>query len=135
MNTHFSTKAPVGRVKGLGSAHEGTKHWWMQRITAIVLVPLTMWLVVTLMSVAGKEREEVIICFSHPLTAIALGAVILGGIYHGLLGIQVILEDYVHTEWLRIFLLWSCRLLGCLLLGLSIVSIIIMVFHRFMSVD
>ena len=131
----FSTKAPLGRAKGLGSAHTGTQHWWLQRITAIALLPLTLWFVVSLSALAGQERENVIAWFGDPLSAIALSALVLVGIYHGVLGLQVIIEDYVHCEWRKLFMLWFVRFFGFFLAALGVVSALVMVLIRFMGTD
>ena len=131
----FSTKGAVGRAKGLGSAHEGTKHWWLQRITAVALLPLTIWFVVSLSSLAGQEREIVIAWFGDPLSAIALSALVLVGIYHAVLGLQVIIEDYVHCEGWKLCTIWFVRFFGLFLGALGFVSAIVMVLIRFMGTD
>lgn len=133
MQPEFSTKSPLGRVKGLGASHEGTHHWWLQRVTAVALIPFTIWLVFSLASLAGAEREVVIMWFGHPLAALALAGSSLTALYHALLGTQVIIEDYVHTEWVRLVSLWAVKFLTILLMGLILVSIIIMVYIRFMG--
>lgn len=130
MQSDFSTKSPLGRAKGLGASHEGTQHWWMQRITSIALIPLVFWLVFSVAAVVGHEREVVIANFGHPITALALVATISVGLYHALLGVQVVIEDYIHSDGLRLITLWAMRFLMAALAGLSFVSIIIMVYSH-----
>lgn len=127
----FSTKDALGHAKGLGSAHEGTRHWWHQRVTAIALIPLTLWFVSSLIPLLGEEREVIIAWLGHPLPAVFLGALMLFGLYHGSLGIQVIIEDYIHCEWRKLTMIWAVRFLSAILGGLSSVSILIMVFIHF----
>ena len=131
----FSTKGPVGRAKGLGSAHEGTTHWWLQRVTAVALLPLTLWFVMSIAAVAGKEREVVISWFGDPLSAIALSTLMVAGIYHAVLGIQVVIEDYVSCEWRKLLFIWIVRFLGFFLSALAVVSTLVMVLIRFMGTD
>lgn len=94
-------RSPLGRVLGLGAAKEGTGHWWSQRVTAVALVPLLLWLVYSLISLAGAEHATAVQWLRNPLHAILL-AVFLGTMfYHSLLGVQVVVEDYLHLGWLK----------------------------------
>jgi succinate dehydrogenase / fumarate reductase membrane anchor subunit len=135
MMTPLSSKNVIGRVKGLGPSHEGTKHWWFQRITSIALIPLVIWFAISIISVAGLEREFVIAWFGNPFSALALVSITCVGIFHALLGIQVIIEDYVHTEWLKLTTLILVRFIGYFLMGVSAISAIVMVFIRFMGTN
>ena len=128
-------KDAIGRAKGLGSAHEGTHHWWMQRVSAVALIPLTFWMILSLRATLGQEREVAVTWFGHPVTALALVAVVVIATYHTLLGLQVILEDYVHTDWVRVVSLWGVRFIFFMLMGMALFSVIIMVFQRFMHVN
>ncbi|MBN9565428.1 MAG: succinate dehydrogenase, hydrophobic membrane anchor protein [Alphaproteobacteria bacterium] len=135
MTTPFAAKDVFGRVKGLGPSHEGTKHWWLQRITAIALIPLVIWFIISIISVAGLERELAIAWFGHPFSALALVLVTCVGIFHALLGIQVVIEDYIHLDWLRLTSLILVRFIGYFLMGISAISAIVMVFIRFMGTN
>lgn len=135
MSSDFSTKDPIGRAKGLGPSHEGTGHWWAQRVTAVTMIPLTIWFAVSLMAIAGQEREFVVSWFGHPFSALALVSVVIVGVYHAVLGLQVVIEDYIHAEWLRLASLWGVRSVGFALMGISLVSVIMMVFMRFMGTN
>lgn len=94
----MSLRTPLGKVRGLGSAREGTHHFWVQRVSAVALIPLTLWLVAELVYLTGAGRDDVLDFLSSPLSAILMLLLVIAGFYHLKLGIQVILEDYVHGE-------------------------------------
>jgi succinate dehydrogenase / fumarate reductase, membrane anchor subunit len=94
----MSLRTPLGKVRGLGSAKEGTHHFWVQRVSAVALIPLTIWLVAELVCLTGAGRDEVLDFLSSPVHAILMLLLVIAGFYHLKLGIQVILEDYVHGE-------------------------------------
>ena len=94
----MSLRSPIGKVRGLGSAKEGTHHFWVQRVSAVALVPLTVWLVASLVCLTGAGRDDVLDWLSRPFPAIMMLLLVIAGFYHLKLGIQVILEDYVHGE-------------------------------------
>lgn len=95
-------RTPLNQVRGLGSAKEGTHHWWMQRLTAVALVPLSIWFVASLVSMADADYFTVVAWLRSPLVTVLLLCLIWALFYHAQLGVQVVLEDYVHTEWLKI---------------------------------
>lgn len=98
----MALKTPMKHALGLGAAKEGTDHWWMQRLTAVALVPLCLWFVFSLASYAGADYETVRAWIGSPLVAVLLIVLVGSVFYHAQLGLQVVLEDYVHLEWLRI---------------------------------
>ena len=101
----MSLRSDLGRVRGLGSAKDGTGHWWAQRLTAIALIPLTIWFVISLVIMTGSGHDAAIAWIGSPLTAVLLVLLIVAGFHHMQLGLQVVIEDYVHTRWLEIALL------------------------------
>jgi succinate dehydrogenase / fumarate reductase membrane anchor subunit len=103
-------RSPLGRALGLGSAKEGVEHWWAQRVTAIALVPLTVWFVVAVIGLAGADHAQFVAWVHHPLSAILLVLLLVATFYHGALGLQVVIEDYVANETLRFGLLIVMRL-------------------------
>jgi succinate dehydrogenase / fumarate reductase membrane anchor subunit len=105
-------RSPLGRAIGLGSAKEGVEHWWAQRITAIALVPLSLWFVASVIGLAGADIETVQNWVGLPLPAILLVLLIIATFYHASLGLQVVIEDYVHTELAKLGLVVAVRLLG-----------------------
>jgi succinate dehydrogenase / fumarate reductase membrane anchor subunit len=108
-------RTPLARVRGLGSAKSGTHHWLMQRLTAIALVPLSLWFVASLIIMVTAEHAVVIAWLHSPLVAILSCTLIAAVFYHGQLGVQVVLEDYVHTEWLKFASIVVTKLLSLLL--------------------
>ena len=105
-------RSPLGRAIGLGSAKEGVEHWWAQRITAIALVPLTLWFVASVISLVGADIETVQNWVGLPLPAILFVLLLIATFYHVSLGLQVVIEDYVHTELAKIGLIVAVRLLS-----------------------
>lgn len=105
-------RSPLGRAIGLGSAKEGVDHWWSQRITAIALVPLSLWFVASVIGLVGADIETVQNWVGLPLPAILLVLLLIATFYHASLGLQVVIEDYVHTELARLGLVVAARLLG-----------------------
>jgi succinate dehydrogenase / fumarate reductase membrane anchor subunit len=98
-------RSPLGRVMGLGSAKEGVAHWWAQRLTAVAMIPLLLWFVISLIALAGADRAAVTTWLASPLPAIATILMLIAVFYHMSLGMQVVIEDYVHSEWSKITLL------------------------------
>lgn len=98
----MSLRTPLSRARGLGSAKEGVHHWIWQRLTAIALVPLSLWFIVTLVCMIGAEYSEVVKWIQSPLISLLLILFIVMLFHHAQLGVQVIIEDYVHSPWRKI---------------------------------
>ena len=92
----MSLRSPLGKVLGAGSAKEGVHHWWVQRLTSIALVPLTIWFVVSLLTLPSFEHVTVITWMAQTWTALLLILFILVATWHSQLGVRVVVEDYVH---------------------------------------
>jgi succinate dehydrogenase / fumarate reductase membrane anchor subunit len=101
----MSIRTPRARVRGLGSARAGTTHFWHERLTAVALVPLTIAFVVIVVSLLGRSHATTTQTLGSPLVAITMLLFVLTGIYHMKLGMQVIIEDYVHDEGWKFTLL------------------------------
>lgn len=97
-------RSPLARVRGLGSARDGTAHWWAQRVTAIALVPLALWFVASIAAHAGADHVTAVTWLAHPFVAIMMVLLIVATFHHAQLGMQVVIEDYVHSEWARVTL-------------------------------
>lgn len=95
------TKTPLARARGLGSAKEGTEHWFMQRVTAIANIPLVLWLVYSIVHLKGASHAEFTSWLSEPLNAILMCLVVISTFYHAKLGSQVVTEDYIHHEGMK----------------------------------
>ncbi|MEH6755654.1 MAG: succinate dehydrogenase, hydrophobic membrane anchor protein [Alphaproteobacteria bacterium] len=101
----MSIRTPLGRARGLGSAKTGTDHWWMQRVTALALIPLVIWFVVSMIIVTGADHETALAFIGSPINAVLLTLLIIATFYHGQLGLQVVIEDYIHSKWLEVALI------------------------------
>ncbi|AVP97012.1 succinate dehydrogenase, hydrophobic membrane anchor protein [Ahniella affigens] len=110
----MSLRTPLARVRGLGSAKDGTGHWLAQRISAVLLVPLSIWFLVCFWPVLGQEYADARVYLAQPMHAFLLLAFVLTLIYHALLGVQVVIEDYIHTRWLEVSLQVAIKLIAFL---------------------
>ncbi len=98
----MSLRTPLGRVRGLGSAKTGTEHFWMQRVTAIANIPLTICALIIIMSLVGADHPTVAARLGHPVIAMAMLAFVVSVTWHMRLGMQVVIEDYVQGEGRKI---------------------------------
>ncbi|MFL2669220.1 MAG: succinate dehydrogenase, hydrophobic membrane anchor protein [Alphaproteobacteria bacterium] len=98
----MSLRTDLGKVRGLGSAKEGVGHWWAQRLTAIALIPLLVWFVASVVPLVGAELRIVREWISSPVNSVLLLSLIVAVFHHAQLGLQVVIEDYVHTGWLKL---------------------------------
>ena len=87
---------PLGRVRGLGSAHEGAHHWWRQRVTAAGNLLLMLWFVLSLARLPIVDHQAMVLWLKSPLVAVPLVLLVLSVCWHFRLGLQVVIEDYVH---------------------------------------
>jgi succinate dehydrogenase / fumarate reductase membrane anchor subunit len=98
----MSLRSPIGRVLGLGAAKEGVSHWWSQRVTSVALLLLGMWFVIALLRMPGFGYEVIVAWIAMPLNAVLLLLLVGTLIYHSQLGVQVVVEDYVHHHGLKV---------------------------------
>lgn len=103
----MNLQSPIAKVRGLGSAKQGTHHWWYQRLTAVALVPLTLWVMSSIINATSMGYSDVQTWLTSPLNAALFLAFISALFFHAQLGMQVVIEDYIESEWQKI---------GCIML-------------------
>ena len=119
-------RTPVGRARGLGSGKTGTGHFWWQRVTAVALVPLVAWFIGTLVSLAGADLATVYTVLARPFNAIAFALFAIAMFWHAKLGLQVIIEDYLHSPGVAVLAQVAVRfvcILGALASAFAVVII------------
>lgn len=116
-------RSPLSRVRHLGSAKEGTHHWWIERLTALALIPLVVWFAVSIVLLSGADYVAVRAWVGSPLSMVLLVLTIGLTFLHGQLGLQVVIEDYIHVEWQKITLLILVKGAALLLAVIGIVAI------------
>ncbi len=116
----MSLRSPLGKVRGLGSAKNGTHNWWMQKVTAVALIPLTIWFVSSVVQMTQAGYEVVINWMNSPVVAILLLLFVVTSMYHLKLGLQVIIEDYIHSEGSKVMLQMLVTF-GCVVVGTAAV--------------
>ena len=115
-------RSVLGRARGLGAARAGSAHWWTQRMTALALVPLSLWFIASMISLEGARRLDVALWLHSPVSLVLLLCLIVTSFWHAALGLSVVIEDYVHGEGARLALLLGMRALTVVLALLCIVS-------------
>ncbi len=123
----MSLRTPLGRARGLGSAKDGSSHWWSQRLTSLALVPLILWFVFSVALMTGADHVQFLEWVQSPVVAGLLILLISVGLLHSQQGMQVVIEDYVHGEAskvLSLFLSLSVHVVLCLTGILSILMIL-----------
>jgi succinate dehydrogenase / fumarate reductase membrane anchor subunit len=108
-------RSPLARAMGLGSAREGVEHWWMERVSAVALVPLTMWFVAAIIAHTGSDYDTFIAWLRTPLANVLMILLVIALFHHTALGLQVVIEDYVHSG-IKFAALVAVRL-GCFALA------------------
>ncbi len=126
--TMRSMRTPMGRVRGLGSAKDGFHHWWMQRLTAVALVPLVLWFVVSVAGMAGMDHAAAVAWIGSPAVTVLLVLLIAATFWHAQLGVQVVIEDYVHGEGCKLAALIAVKFAAVLLAVATIVAVLRLAF-------
>jgi succinate dehydrogenase / fumarate reductase membrane anchor subunit len=120
----MSLRTPLGKVLGLGSAKDGTDHWWGQRVSAVALALLGLWFVVGLASLEGLAYGNVIAFIARPLNGVLLTLLCVTVAYHSYLGVQVVIEDYVHGPAAKVSMIVLSRFAHVLVAVASVYSIL-----------
>lgn len=121
-------RSPLGRARGLGSAKDGLHHWWVQRLTALALIPLTVWFVASVIGLVGTNYEQFSTWLSNPLNATIMVVFFASALHHAQLGVQVVIEDYVSHHGWRIASIIIVKFICFGLAALGIVSTLIVTF-------
>ncbi len=132
-----SMRSPLGRVRGLGAAKSGTAHWWAQRVTALAILPLSLWFILSLVSLSGGDAPVLmaLIWAASPLNAALLLALIVATFHHAQLGMQVVIEDYIKPGTCKMVTLLVVRGLIVLLALVCVISVLkLSVFGTFSNV-
>jgi len=120
----MNMRTPLSRVTGLGSAKDGTSHFWYQRLTGLANVPLSLFLVWLVTKLAGADRLDLVQLLDNPLVATLLIVTIISFVWHMYLGVQVVIEDYVQGEGMKISLIIINIFVALGVAGLSIVAVL-----------
>jgi succinate dehydrogenase / fumarate reductase membrane anchor subunit len=105
---------PLKVALGLGASHSGVAHWWAQRVTAAALVLLCAWFVATVLCLLHADYATAHAAIARPWNALLLTAFVLAMFWHAVLGLQVVIEDYVHTRWKEVVLMVAIKFLAVL---------------------
>jgi succinate dehydrogenase / fumarate reductase membrane anchor subunit len=129
MSEDTQLRSPLGRALGLGSAKEGVAHWWAQRVSAVALIPLSLWFVAALIALTGADHARLVAWLHAPFPAMVTLLLLIAVFYHMSLGIQVVIEDYVHSEWIKISALVLNKLAAFALAGAGIFAVLRIAFQ------
>jgi succinate dehydrogenase / fumarate reductase, membrane anchor subunit len=117
-------RSPLARARGLGAARSGAALWWAQRLTALALVPLTLWFLCGMVRMIGATRDDVVFWMAGPLPIVLMIALVIATFHHLQLGLQVVIEDYVHSDALRVGSTLAVKGLAILLALACIVAVL-----------
>jgi succinate dehydrogenase / fumarate reductase membrane anchor subunit len=117
-------RSPLGRARGLGAAKAGAAHWWAQRLTSVALLPLTLWFLCAAVGMIGATRDDVVFWMAGPLQIVLMIALVIATFHHLQLGLQVVIEDYVNNDLLRVGSILLVKGLSLLLALACIVSVL-----------
>jgi len=117
-------RTALNRVRGLGSAKSGTHHFWMQRVTALALVPLMLWLAWSMARLGALDYNTARAWVGSPVTSVLLISTLLALFYHAKLGLQVVIEDYIHAEGMKFISLIALKFVTLLLALASVLAVL-----------
>ena len=117
-------RSPLSKAIGSGSAKHGFSHWWLQRVSAVALIPLTIWFVFSMVCLSANGYNEAIAWLSSPINATIMLLFTLTALFHGQTGLQTVIEDYIHTTWLNLTLLLSVKFASVIMAVLAVISVL-----------
>jgi succinate dehydrogenase / fumarate reductase membrane anchor subunit len=124
-----SMRTPMARVRGLGAAKDGTGHWWAQRLSALAMIPLVLWFVTSVVAMSGADYVAVQAWIGSPVVAGLLILLICATFYHAHLGLQVVVEDYVHHEGTKFAALIAIKALAIVLALTGVLAVLTILFR------
>lgn len=127
-------RSQLGRVRGSGSAHAGVHHWYAERVTAMALVPLTLWFIYAMLHLVGATQPYVAAWVAHPWNTVLLLALIVATFHHMQLGLQVVYEDYIDAKWLMNAMILATKATSALLGLAAAVAVLRLAFMAPISV-
>lgn len=119
-------RSPLAQARGLGSAKDGSAHWWAQRVTAVALVPLTIWFIASLVALTGGDHSAFVAWLRSPLNTVLMVTFVIAVFYHMALGLQVVAEDYVHDDRIKIPTIILIQI-GCSMFTLTCIILIMQI--------
>ena len=119
-----SMSTPLARARGLGSAKSGLHHWWHQRVSAVAMVGLVSWMVILLFSLVDADYQTALNMLAHPVNATVVVLFVAVGLWHASLGLQVVLEDYVANEGVRLIAILAVKMAASVTAILAILSVL-----------
>ena len=120
----MNLRTPLSRAKGLGPAKEGVGHWWMQRVTSLFLIPLVIWAALVMATLGSYDHDYFTNWLAQPLNAILMITLLVVVCYHAALGLQVIIEDYVHLTAVKIISIVAVYLFSFILALVGIFAVL-----------
>ncbi len=123
----MSLRSPLAKAVGLGSAKHGFSHWWWQRVSALALIPLSLWFVYSVLVIIGLDHQAASAWLAQPLNATLMILFLVAMLFHAQTGVQVVIEDYIHTKWLNLTLLLVVKFASVLMAVMSVISVLIVV--------
>jgi succinate dehydrogenase / fumarate reductase membrane anchor subunit len=128
-HTHKSFRNELGRVRGLGAAKEGAHHWWVMKITSLALIPLGLWFVISVLGILGADYTSARAWIAQPGAALAMILFLGFALHHSAHGIQVVMEDYIHTPWRKTLFLILNKLIHVFLAAAGFYAVLSIAFH------
>lgn len=123
----MSIRTPLANARGLGSAQHGTGHFWAQRVSAVALIPLSLWFVGSIVAHVGADYATITAWLSSPFQAVLMILYLTAIFYHSQLGLQVVAEDYIHTAWLKVATIVVLQFINILLAAATVISVLMIV--------
>ena len=117
-------RSPLSKAIGSGSAKHGFSHWWLQRVSAIALIPLTLWFVYSMVYLSTVGYSEAVAWLASPINATIMLLFTLTALFHAQTGLQTVIEDYIHVTWLNITLLLLVKFASVIMAVLAVISVL-----------